>query len=158
MARVGPVAKGAREIAEMVADPDFTGFVAVTTADEMAVTETLLLRDALELEGLCLSSVAVNCLYPNRFTPDEIAGLERCDVTPTEPIHNALRAALLDHHRARREAAQVERLADGVAAPLIALPFLFVDEVDRGALDALAEAFTDAERGSWPRASLSSGD
>src|SRR5205814_1879936 len=56
LARVGPVANGARLIAAMITDSAFTGFVAVSTAEEMAVDETLFLRDALEADGLNLSA------------------------------------------------------------------------------------------------------
>src|SRR3954447_26249791 len=46
-ARIGPIARQGRTIAEMLSDPSRTGVVAVTTAEEMPVNETLGLRTAL---------------------------------------------------------------------------------------------------------------
>jgi anion-transporting ArsA/GET3 family ATPase len=144
LARVGPVATGARLIAAMVADTAFTGFVAVTTADEMAVTETLALRDALEADRLSLSAVVVNRLYPDRFTADEIAELEGCEGDAR--FRSAVRAAVFEHRRARLGSAQVERLAGHLTVPLVALPFMFADELGQGALRRLADALAEA----WP--------
>lgn len=146
LARVGPIANGARLIATMIADPAFSGFVAVTTAEEMAVTETLSLRDALEADGLSLSTVVLNRLHPDRFTRDEVADLEGCVVEAPDAVQSAVRAAVFEHHRASRERAQVERIAEHVAVPLVALPFLFVDEFGQGALHTLANALAEA----WP--------
>jgi hypothetical protein len=146
LARVGPVAKGARMIAAMVADRAFTGLVAVTTAEEMAVTETLSLRDDLDTDGLSLSTVVVNRLHPDRFTPDEVTELERCVADTPEAVQSAVRAAVHAHHRERSESAQVERLGGHAAVPLLALPFLFTNEFGQGALQTLADVLTEA----WP--------
>lgn len=146
LARVGPVANGARMIATMIAEPAFTGFVAVTTAEEMAVTETLSLRDALEADGLSLSTVVLNRLRPDRFTRDEVGELKRCVVEAPGAVQDAVRAAVSEHHRASRESAQVERIAGNVGVPLVALPFLFVDEFGQRALHTLANALAEA----WP--------
>jgi anion-transporting ArsA/GET3 family ATPase len=146
LARVGPVANGARLIATMVADPAFTGFVAVTTAEEMAVDETFSLRDALKADGLNLSMVVINRLYPDRFTEDEVAELEGCVVAAPAAVQCVVRAALLEHRRARLQSAQVMRIAEHMVVPTVALPFLFVDDFEQGALHTLADALAEA----WP--------
>jgi anion-transporting ArsA/GET3 family ATPase len=146
LARVGPVANGARTIATMVADPAFTGFVAVTTPEEMAVNETLSLRDALEADGLSLSTLVVNRLYPDRFTRDEVTELKGSVVGAPDAVQGAIRAAMFEHHRASLEGAQVGRIAGQMAAPLVALPFLFVDEFGQAALHTLADTLAAA----WP--------
>ena len=63
-------------IATTIADPEFTGIVAVSTAEEMAVNETLALRDALARDDLTLELVVVNALYGERFDAGEIAELD----------------------------------------------------------------------------------
>jgi anion-transporting ArsA/GET3 family ATPase len=147
LARIGPVANGARAIATMIADPAFTGFVAVTTAEEMAVNETLSLRDAVEADGLTLSMVVLNRLYPDRFTQEEATELKTCLAGAPDAAASALRAALAEHHRARLESAQVQRIAGHAAIRIVSLPFLFVQEFGHGELHALADALADA----WPR-------
>jgi anion-transporting ArsA/GET3 family ATPase len=148
LARVGPVANGARLIASMITDSAFTGFVAVSTAEEMAVDETLFLRDALEADGVNLSAVVLNRLYPDRFTSDEIAELEGCLAESPDPVQSAMRAAVFEYRRASLESAQVARMSGQVTAPVVALPFLFDDEFGQSALHTLADALTE----SWPPA------
>ena len=62
IARVGPIAHQAGAIAATIADPDFTAVIAVATAEEMPVNETLWLRDALAEEQLALEATIVNAL------------------------------------------------------------------------------------------------
>lgn len=145
LARVGPVAKGSRLIGAMIADPAFTGFVAVTTAEEMAVTETLHLRDALHDDGLNLSAVVVNRLYPDRFTVSDVEQVQDLTADPADAVHSAARAAMFEHHRARLQSTQITRLRAQLAEPLVTLPFLFGDEADQCA-HRLADALNDA----WP--------
>ncbi len=64
IARVGPIAHQGRAIAATIADHEFTAVVAVTTAEEMPVNETLWLRDALAEDELALEAVIVNALLP----------------------------------------------------------------------------------------------
>jgi anion-transporting ArsA/GET3 family ATPase len=146
LARVGPVANGARLIAAMIADPAFTGFVAVTTADLTAVTATFSLRDALAADGLSLSAVVLNRLSPDRFTREEAEELERSEPGAPDAVASAVRTAVLEHQRASSEAAQAARLEADAAVPLVALPLLSVDRLGKGALRTLASALAEA----WP--------
>lgn len=146
LARVGPVAQGARRIAAMIADPAFTGVVGVTTADEMAVTELLALQDALAADGLHLSSVVRNRLGPDRFTPDEVAELQGRLADASGGVQDALRAAVFEHQRAALESDQLRRLAEVAAGLQVDLPFLVVGEWGQAALHALADVLAEA----WP--------
>ena len=47
IARVGPIAHQGRTIADTIADPEFTGVIAVATPEEMPVNETIVARNAL---------------------------------------------------------------------------------------------------------------
>ena len=54
IARVGPIAHQGRTIAATIADHEFTGVIAVATAEEMPVNETMALQDAITDDGLVL--------------------------------------------------------------------------------------------------------
>jgi anion-transporting ArsA/GET3 family ATPase len=147
IARVGPIAHQGRSIAATIADPDFTAVIAVTTAEEMPVNETLWLRDALEAEALNLDAVIVNARYPERFATAERATLEQAWAQATSPLVSAaLRAALSEQARAEGQAGQFERLAEGLEAPIVSLPYLFAEQVGPPELDQLADALEDGLR------------
>jgi anion-transporting ArsA/GET3 family ATPase len=144
IARVGPIAHQAKTIAHTIADRDFTSVVAVSTASEMPVNETLWLRDELHTDGLALDAVIVNALYPDRFSDDEREHLERARSRSRSPLTSAaLGAALSEHARARSQAEQHQRLHDAlgpVGPPLVTLPYLFAEEIGPGELELLANA------------------
>jgi anion-transporting ArsA/GET3 family ATPase len=141
IARVGPIAHQGRSIATTIADRDFTAVIAVATAEEMPVNETLWLRDALQTDGLALDAVIVNARYPERFTSAERRKLERAQDHAATPLAGAaLAAALSEHARAGAQAEQTERLHEGLGMPLLELPYLFAEQVGPAELDLLAGA------------------
>ncbi len=140
IARVGPIAHQARTIAATIADPDFTAVMAVSTAEEMPVNETLWLRDALAREELTLEAVAVNGCYPERFRPGERKRLEAARRRARTPLAGAaLDAALSEQARAQAHRDQLQRLRDGLGSELVELPCLFSEEVRRAELEQLAD-------------------
>jgi anion-transporting ArsA/GET3 family ATPase len=101
----GPVARQGTIIDTMLSDPERTAVIAVAKAEELAVTETGQLRDALrESIGLPLARVVANALEPDRFSPHEARLLE------AHAGHPAVARALSGHARARRQRAQLARL------------------------------------------------
>ena len=140
IARVGPIAHQGRTIATTIADPTFTAVVAVARAEEMPVTETLLLRDALARDGMALHDVVVNAVYPPRFDADEVEQLRRAAAEADSPLARAaIRAALSERDRAANQQRQLDRLAAGLGDRLVELPFVFVEHLDRPGLDLLAD-------------------
>jgi anion-transporting ArsA/GET3 family ATPase len=140
IARVGPIAHQGRTIAATIADPAFTAVVAVATAEEMPVNETLMLRDELASDGLSLHSVIVNAVYPTRFDADEAAQLHAAAADADSPLARAaIRAAISEHARAAHQHRQLARLAAGLGERLIELPFVFADQLDRAELERLAD-------------------
>jgi anion-transporting ArsA/GET3 family ATPase len=141
IAMVGPIAGTAGVIADTVADRDFTGVVAVCTPEEMPVSETLELDRTLRQDGLELDAVIVNAVYPTRFDGDDaaqlVAAATASDCAPS--TRGALRAAISEHRRALTHSGQRHRLAEGIVAPLIDLPYVFCDELGRGELELLAD-------------------
>jgi anion-transporting ArsA/GET3 family ATPase len=141
IARVGPIAHQAGSIAATIADPSFTAIVAVATAEEMPVNETLWLRDALAAEDLAIDVTIVNACYPERFSADEAAQLHRAHKrSRSRAKRAALDAALSERARRHSQREQLERLRDGLRSELAELPYLFTEQVGRPELEELADA------------------
>jgi anion-transporting ArsA/GET3 family ATPase len=141
IARVGPIAHQGKTIAATIADRAFTAVIAVARPEEMPVTETLILRDALVSDGLALHSVIVNAVYPRRFDADDVEALEHAGPDDLAPAaHAAIRAALSQRARAVNQQRQLDRLAAGLEERLIELPFVFADHLERPDLERLADA------------------
>ncbi len=141
IARVGPIARQGRKIADTIDDSEFTGVLAVTTAEEMPVNETLALRDALAADQLVLDAVIVNAIYPGRFADEEIKQLDRALERSDSPLARAaLRAALSEHARAAIQREQQQRLREQLRTDLIELPYLFADQLGLAELELLADA------------------
>lgn len=101
----GPIARQGTVIDATLSDPEQTGVVAVARAEELAVTETGVLRTELHAAiGLELERVVANALEPDRFTPHEAKLLE------AHAGHPAIARALNAHARALRQRAQLRRL------------------------------------------------
>jgi anion-transporting ArsA/GET3 family ATPase len=119
-ARVGRIARQGRTIDAMVTDPDRTGVIAVARPEEMPVTETLSLQDALRDEvGLDVGLVVANAVLPQRFSAAEAVALEAAPDGPE------VRAARHAGARARAQRTQLRRLRRGARAPVTTLPFVF---------------------------------
>jgi anion-transporting ArsA/GET3 family ATPase len=119
-ARVGRIARQGRTIDAMVTDPARTGVIAVARPEEMPVTETLSLQDALRHEvGLDVGLVVANAVLPQRFSAAEAVALEAAPDGPE------VRAARHAGARARAQRTQLRRLRRGARAPVATLPFVF---------------------------------
>lgn len=139
IARVGPIAHQARTIAATIADRRVTGVVAVATAEEMPVNETIMLHRTLRQGGFDLDAVIVNALYPVRFGEDELGELtEGLQRTRSARSRSALRAALSENARAMHQREQRDRLKAEVNGRLLDLPYLFVERLGPDQLDTLA--------------------
>ncbi len=101
----GPITRQAQRIDATISDPAQTALVAVARAEEMPVTETIHLQEALrDRLGRELDAVVANRLEPDLFAPAEAKKLEAHD------DHAAVRLARHAVARARRQRAQVGRL------------------------------------------------
>ncbi len=141
IARVGPIAHQGRAIAATLADRDFTALVAVATAEEMPVNETMAIKDDLEREGLALDAVIVNSLYPARFSARDARRLKAAlSELNALPSRGAVRAALSESARVSVQGEQLSRLRDGLGMALVELPYLFADQLGRAGLELLADA------------------
>ena len=139
----GLVQREAAKITGLLRDRKTTAIHLVTLAEEMPVTETLETRTQLvEGLGLPLGFVIVNRMHRRHFSP---AVLERLRAaTATSAAERALLACVAE--RAIEEGgwasindAHLGRLRAGIGdAPLVELPFLFVEEFDGSCVEQLA--------------------
>jgi anion-transporting ArsA/GET3 family ATPase len=126
VARVGPIHRQAARIQASIADPHFTGVVVVALPEEMPVNETLELEQRLQGElRIAVDAIVVNAVYPERFSREEARRLESLDGQGSAEARAAVRAALSEHHRARVERVQLNRLRRAATAPVATLPYLF---------------------------------
>ncbi len=135
VARVGPVARQGRAIASFLGDPARTAILAVSSAEEMAVSETLQLRSRLRDElGLDLSLAVVNAVVRRRFSGGEEGALRAAPRSPAQ------HAALFMATWARHQRAQIARLRRGIpGVALVTLPFVFGSALDRASLERLSQ-------------------
>jgi anion-transporting ArsA/GET3 family ATPase len=143
IARVGPIAKQAQRVAELVEDPTQTAYVAVALPTEMAVTETLELQEGLrEQLGRELDAVIVNGLLPRRFTAAEVERIAALDGhkgrgRDAELRHAATHAAVAVHERGRVQQNQLARLRRR-GFEVVPLPFMWRAAIDQEAVGDLA--------------------
>jgi anion-transporting ArsA/GET3 family ATPase len=137
VARVGPVASQGRAVASFLSDPRRTAVLAVSTAEEMPVAETLELRTRLrEQLGLDLSLVVVNAVVPHRFSGADERTLRAAPPSPAR--HAALFGATWARHQRRQISRLRRELHD---APLITLPLVIESALDAAALERLSWEF-----------------
>jgi anion-transporting ArsA/GET3 family ATPase len=139
LARVGPIAGQAREVSELLSDVERSGYVAVAQGTEMAVSETLQLRQGLREElGRELDAVIFNAALPRRFSELELRRIAAVDGS-----HPTGRAAVLAanavHERARLQNNQLARLRRR-KLHVVRVPFVFQAQLDEGALERIADS------------------
>jgi anion-transporting ArsA/GET3 family ATPase len=167
IARVGPIAGQTRHVQELLTDPARSGYLAVSHASEMAVSEALEVQDGLRAQlSRDLDAVIVNGILPRRFSDPELAqiamlnGVKAGDGHPLvgvaapgkpEPsrsaqagaagaeavTRSAVHAANSVHERARRQRNQLARLRRR-RLRVLGVPFVFSAELDMAGLEHLA--------------------
>lgn len=141
IARVGPIFGQAERVREMLQDPARTALLAVTHATDMAVGETLDLREGLRTRiGRELDGVIANATLPRRFDSAELARLEGLE--RSEPVVRSAQAgARAMHERARVQHNHIARLRRAGLA-VHTLPFVFSPELRLDAVASLARRLT----------------
>jgi anion-transporting ArsA/GET3 family ATPase len=141
---VGLVQREATRIVELLRDPRITAVHLVTLAEEMPVSETLEARaQLLRTLGLPVGYVVVNRLHRRRFDPSLLERLRAA--ARTAPAGDRALLACVAERAAEESgwseinATYIDRLRAGIGeAPLVELPFLFVEEFGPEALDRLS--------------------
>lgn len=154
--RVGPLAEQASLVRELIEDPRRAGYLAVTHATDMAVTETIELEEGLRRElGRDLDAVVVNGTLPRRFTREELGRIAALDVeriaepnANSEIAQSATRMAGTAYERARVQQSQIARLrrqrfAEGMPPSVMTIPLAFTPKLD---LAGVRDISTQLER------------
>jgi len=145
IARVGPIASQAARLRALLEDPRRSSYLAVAHATEMAITETLELRQQLhERLGRELDAVVVNGVLPQRFSAVELRALTplRAGANAGPPAQSVRRSALLAaravSERARFQRNQLARLRRR-SFEVIPVPFQFTAELDLASVQQIAD-------------------
>jgi anion-transporting ArsA/GET3 family ATPase len=121
----GAIRRQAYKVRDMLRDPKRTGFVAVSSPEEMPINETLQLQDkVVGAVGRELDAIIVNGLFPERFKAAEVDTLQRLGA------NSAVDAALASDGRAREQRTHLRRLRKDARAPVVTLPYLFRPQLD----------------------------
>ena len=116
----GPIRRQAYKVRDMLRDERRTGYVAVATAEEMPVNETLELQDRFEeAVGRVPDVIVANGLYPTRLSAADREALAPHAGQPS------VRAALAIDHRAREQRGHLRRLRRGARSPVVTVPRIF---------------------------------
>lgn len=160
IARTGPVARQARQVRELFADPELSAYLGVTHATEMAASETIELQESLRRElGRELDAVLINGSLPRRFELGELsqiaelasaqaplssakgASRQRTSSQQSSDLlvkRSAARAAHAVQARSRAQQGQIARLRRrGVAVTTV--PFVFQAKLDLAAVQRIAD-------------------
>ncbi len=146
IARMGPIFKQAEGIRELLEDPARSGYLAVTHASEMAISETLELSDSLQSQlGRELDATVVNATLPRRFDARELALLERLEqIDGDDPVlRSAMLAAQAVHARAAAQRNQIARIRRRERT-VVNVPFMFAADLDLAAVSAIGERLAKA--------------
>jgi anion-transporting ArsA/GET3 family ATPase len=159
--RLGPINAQARDVLELLGDPQRCQVVLVTLPEETPVNE--LVETAYQLEdrvGISLGPVVVNGCYP------PLPGLEVAPTAAASAAGTSLRkgeaaalsaAASFRRHRMALQAEQLARLDAALPLPQLQLPYLFDAELGPDQLDELATALLAGVEALAPAATGSGG-
>jgi len=140
--RVGPINAQARDVLDLLTDPERCQVLLVTLPEETPVNELVETAYSLEDEvGVSLGPVVVNGTYA------EIPGLDADPVLAAAEAGASLRkgeaqaladAAAFRRHRMALQAEQIDRLAELLPLPQLSLPYLFDADLGPAEVDVLA--------------------
>jgi len=141
--RVGPVLTQARDVNEMLTDPQRCSVLLVTLPEETPVNETAETADALVEMGIRTAAVVVNGWYPGGpvvSAQDVVSDADRCGVViPADEVSALVDAANFRAMRHELQLTQLGRLEDLLALPMVILPFLFTADLGRSELGLLSK-------------------
>ncbi|MBU6215007.1 MAG: AAA family ATPase [Acidobacteria bacterium] len=144
---VGPINAQARDVQDLLGDPDRCRILLVTAPEETPVNE--LVETAYSLEdrvGVALGPVVVNGVHPPLagLAVDPEVAAAAAGVALVEGEAEALRgAARFRTARSDLQQEQLTRLAEELPLPQLLLPDLFTSDLGRAGLDTLAAALIE---------------
>src|SRR4051812_49152169 len=140
----GVLRRDAEAAWRMFTNPELSGVLVVTLPEEMPVTETLELVQAMQDElELPLAALAINGVLPSLFSEAERATLAPHETrrAPASPAESAIEAAARRAIQEQVQAASLERLPNEATLPRVVLPYLFDDPSSPRSIDQLSKFF-----------------
>lgn len=129
---------------ELFTDPVRSGVLVVTLPEEMPVSESVELYDALRVElGLPVVGIVVNGMIEQLFDANDSAWIERVagEVPESDLVYNLLRAGRRRTLRERVQTESLARIAQSFILPRYELLQLMVSELKRSGIEQLSYAF-----------------
>jgi anion-transporting ArsA/GET3 family ATPase len=137
IARVGPIAAQARQVAALLEDAGRSALIAVAQPAELPVSETLELEGrVLAALGRPLDALIVNGLLPGRLSAADVDRLAAGDGAVPGAVVIAARRR---HGQAAAQQGQLRRLRRHAGAPITTLPFLSRPQLDLDDVRELAQ-------------------
>jgi anion-transporting ArsA/GET3 family ATPase len=140
---VGPIRAQAADVLELLSDPTRCQVMLVTLPEETPVNEVVETAFKLEDHvGVHLTPIIVNGLYSVLdldIDPAKAAAEAGVPITDAE-VESLRRAAAFRMHRQGLQAEQTRRLAEALPLGQIHLPFLFTTDLGAAEVDTLADA------------------
>ena len=137
IARVGPIAAQARQVAALLEDAGRSALIAVAQPAELPVSETLELEGrVLGALGRPLDALIVNGMLPGRLSVADVDRLAAGDGAVPGAVVIAARRR---HGQATAQHGQLRRLRRHAGAPITTLPFLSRPQLDVDDVRELAE-------------------
>ncbi|MGM0556135.1 MAG: ArsA family ATPase [Myxococcota bacterium] len=128
----GHMYEEAKKIEEFLQNSELTSLNLVTLPEEMPVNETLMLRDVIrEKLGISVFSIVANSVYEPLFEPSEVEWMNQAldDVEEDDPLHGLLDGASFRNQRVELQQRYLDRLDQETEAPILHLPYYFVERV-----------------------------
>jgi hypothetical protein len=139
IARVGPIRSQAETLDRFVTNHRKMGVALVALPEEMPVNESAALERQLREEvGASVDRIFMNGLYPERFSPGDVALLAPVAEGGDGAVRAACRAAVSQSRRAATQREQLARLEELTSAPVSTLPFLFEPQLELEQIRLLA--------------------
>ena len=148
----GPLTRDAKEVQSLLLDPERTGVVMVTLAEDMPTNEAIeLTNDLQEHLKLDVTKLVVNQVYADRFpkSAPQTKILESLDQrtwshSPSDQdLESLTQAGQQWQSRRSLNERQLARLEQSLGVPSVLLPRLFVPEMTPIEIDQFAQQFAD---------------
>jgi len=144
----GPLTRTAREVKELLVDPQRTATVLVTLAEEMPVNEAMELEVKLTALGIVPQHIIANQVFPEHFPPgspvDNVLDALIEANPQTTPLAEVTSHASLMRDRRDLNARYLDELTRRAKAPLVELPMVFTQRLEMQHIQALGQRLVSA--------------
>lgn len=140
MFQTGPIAVQTRWVEDMLKDSTRSCLVLVALPEELPVNEALEFERKAENDlNMGVAAIIVNMIYPEIFSPNEVAAIERMDNSEPGKKQPAIEAARRQIVRRKVQQSHIHRLITEGEHPVFQLPFYYTNNLDQEQIKDIAE-------------------